>query len=94
MLNVLLVEDNPIFRETIKQNLLEHFHSIVVEEASTGEEALADSQGESASSHLYGYPFARNQWPAIDSKDKKGLSKHSDSHLDRLRFAGIQTSGP
>jgi two-component system, response regulator YesN len=40
MLNVLLVEDNPIFRETIKLNLLEHFQSMVVEEASTGEEAL------------------------------------------------------
>jgi two-component system, response regulator YesN len=40
MLNVLLVEDNPIFREVIKLNLLEHFHPIVVEEATTGEEAL------------------------------------------------------
>lgn len=40
MLKVLLVEDNPIFREAIKRNLIDHFDSIVVEEATTGEEAL------------------------------------------------------
>jgi DNA-binding NarL/FixJ family response regulator len=40
MLNVLLVEDHPIFREAIKRNLLEHFDSIIIEEAATGEEAL------------------------------------------------------
>ncbi len=40
MLNVLPVEDNPLFREAIKRNLFENFPSIVIEEAATGEEAL------------------------------------------------------
>ena len=40
MLRVLLVEDNHTFREAFKQSLCEHFPSMAIEEAATGEEAL------------------------------------------------------
>ena len=40
MLRVLIVEDNQIFRETFKKRLNDHFPSVVVEEASNGDEAL------------------------------------------------------
>ncbi|MBI5583360.1 MAG: response regulator [Deltaproteobacteria bacterium] len=40
MLRVLLVEDNRTFRETFKHSLREHFPSLIIEEATTGEEAL------------------------------------------------------
>lgn len=40
MLRVLLVEDDGIFREAFKGDLCEHFPSAVVEEATSGDEAL------------------------------------------------------
>ena len=40
MIRVLLVDDNPVFREAFKQNLCERFPSMVVEEARGGDEAL------------------------------------------------------
>jgi len=40
MLRVLIVEDNHIFREAFKNRLNDNFPSIVVEEASNGDEAL------------------------------------------------------
>jgi len=40
MLRVLIVEDNDTFRATFKQSLCEHFPSMVIEEAATGEVAL------------------------------------------------------
>lgn len=40
MLRALIVEDNHIFRETFKMRLNDHFPSIVVGEASNGDEAL------------------------------------------------------
>ena len=40
MLRVLLVEDNRSYREAFKENLRDHFSSIVIEEAENGEEAL------------------------------------------------------
>jgi YesN/AraC family two-component response regulator len=40
MIRVLLVDDNPVFREAFKQNLCERFPSMVVEEAGGGDEAL------------------------------------------------------
>jgi len=40
MLNVLIVEDNRIFREAFKKGLLDYFPSMVIEEATNGEEAL------------------------------------------------------
>jgi CheY-like chemotaxis protein len=40
MLRVLLVEDNVTYREVFRDNLCEHFPSVVIEEAATGEEAL------------------------------------------------------
>ena len=40
MLRVLIVEDNKIFREALKNRLDDNFKSMVVEEASNSEEAL------------------------------------------------------
>ena len=40
MLRILIVEDNKIFREAIKKRLEDDFPSMVVEEATNGEEAL------------------------------------------------------
>ena len=40
MLRVLIVEDNHIFREAFKKRLNDNFPSMVVEEASNGDEAL------------------------------------------------------
>lgn len=40
MLKVLIVEDNPVFRETFKIRLEDHFPSMVVQEALNGDEAL------------------------------------------------------
>ncbi len=40
MLRVLLVEDNRSYREAFKENLRDHFSSIVIEEAENGEEGL------------------------------------------------------
>jgi len=40
MANILLVEDNRFFREEFKKRLLEHFPSLVIEEAGDGDEAL------------------------------------------------------
>jgi two-component system response regulator YesN len=40
MLRVLIVEDNQIFREAFKTRLHDQFPSMVVEEASNGDEAL------------------------------------------------------
>jgi len=40
MLRVLIVEDNRIFREAFKKGLLDYFPSMVIEEATNGEEAL------------------------------------------------------
>ena len=40
MLKILVVEDNPVFRESFKQSLSSRFRSIVIEEAESGEEAL------------------------------------------------------
>ncbi len=40
MLRVLLVEDNRIYREAFKESLGDHFPSMVIDEAATGEEAL------------------------------------------------------
>jgi CheY-like chemotaxis protein len=45
MLKVLLVEDNPHFREIFKHSLREHFPSLVIEEATTAEEALQKVNG-------------------------------------------------
>lgn len=45
MLRILLVEDNPFYRESLKQGLFAHFPSIIVEEAITGEEALKKVNG-------------------------------------------------
>ena len=40
MLRVLIVEDNQIFREAFRTRLNDHFPSMVVKEASNGDEAL------------------------------------------------------
>jgi len=40
MLKILVVEDNPVFRESFKQSLSSRFRSIVIEEAVSGEEAF------------------------------------------------------
>ncbi len=40
MLKILIVEDNHIFREAFKTRLNEHFPSMVVKEASNGQEVL------------------------------------------------------
>lgn len=40
MLRVLIVEDNRIFREAFKKGLLDYFPSMVIEEATNGEEVL------------------------------------------------------
>jgi DNA-binding NarL/FixJ family response regulator len=40
MLKVLIVEDNRIFREAFKKGLGDYFPSLVIEEATNGEEAL------------------------------------------------------
>jgi YesN/AraC family two-component response regulator len=45
MSKVLLVEDNHIFREAFKQNLSEHFPSLVIEEAANSDEALQKFDG-------------------------------------------------
>jgi len=42
MLKVLIVEDNQIFREAFKTRLNDHFPSMVVKEASNGDEALRE----------------------------------------------------
>jgi len=40
MLKVLIVEDNRIFREALRQGLFDYFPSMVIEEAGNGDEAL------------------------------------------------------
>ena len=40
MLRVLLVEDNRVFRQVFKENLLRHFPSLLIGEAESSEEAL------------------------------------------------------
>jgi DNA-binding NarL/FixJ family response regulator len=40
MLRVLIVEDNLVFREAFKTRLNDHFPSMVIKEASNGDEAL------------------------------------------------------
>ncbi len=40
MLRVLLVEDNDVYRSVLRENLLKHFPSMVIDEATNGEEAL------------------------------------------------------
>ncbi|MGZ3568552.1 MAG: response regulator transcription factor [Thermodesulfobacteriota bacterium] len=40
MLRVLLVEDNRVYREALKENLCGHFPSMVIDEAVNSEEAL------------------------------------------------------
>ena len=40
MLRVLLVEDNQVFRQVFKENLLRHFPSLLIGEAESSEEAL------------------------------------------------------
>ena len=40
MLRILLVEDNRIYREAFKENLSEHFPTLIVDEAENGDEAL------------------------------------------------------
>ncbi len=42
MLRVLIVEDNQIFREAFRTRLNDHFPSLVVREASNGDEALQE----------------------------------------------------
>ncbi|MGA2223928.1 MAG: response regulator transcription factor [Syntrophobacteraceae bacterium] len=42
MCSILIVEDNPIFRETLKGILATRFPSIMVDEASNAEEALSE----------------------------------------------------
>ena len=45
MLNVLIVEDNRIFREAFKKGLLDYFPSMVIQEAANGDEALQKIKG-------------------------------------------------
>ena len=40
MLRVLLVEDNRTYREAFKENLREHFPSVLIDEAENGNEAI------------------------------------------------------
>ncbi len=40
MLRVLLVEDNRIYREAFKENLCQHFPTLLIDEAENAEEAL------------------------------------------------------
>ncbi len=40
MLRVLLVEDNPVYREAFKENLSLHFPTMLIDEAENGDEAL------------------------------------------------------
>jgi YesN/AraC family two-component response regulator len=42
---ILLVEDNHVFRESLKQSISNHFPDIVIEEAVSGEEALQKVNG-------------------------------------------------
>ena len=45
MLRVLLVEDNRIYREAFKENLCQHFPSMLIDEAANGDEALQKING-------------------------------------------------
>jgi two-component system response regulator YesN len=45
MMKVLIVEDNPFFRDAFKKSLVEHFPSLVIEEATNGEEAIGRIDG-------------------------------------------------
>ena len=45
MLKVLIVEDNPFFRDAFKKSLVEHFPSLTVDEAANGEEAIERISG-------------------------------------------------
>ena len=45
MLKVLIVEDNRIFREALRQGLFDYFPSMVIEEAGNGDEALERIKG-------------------------------------------------
>ncbi len=40
MLRVLLVEDNHVFRKAFKENLSQHFPTLLIDEAENGDEAL------------------------------------------------------
>ena len=45
MIRILLVEDNHVFRESFKQSLHDHFPTVVIEEAASGEDALQKVNG-------------------------------------------------
>ncbi len=45
MLTILLVEGNDVFRETFKKSIYNHFSTIEIEEAASGEEALEKVNG-------------------------------------------------
>jgi YesN/AraC family two-component response regulator len=45
MLRVLLVEDNQTYRKAFKENLRDHFPSMLIDEAENGEEALKKING-------------------------------------------------
>ncbi len=40
MLRVLLVEDNEVYRSVLKENLIKHFPSVIIDEAADSEKAL------------------------------------------------------
>jgi CheY-like chemotaxis protein len=45
MIRILLVEDNAVFRESLKQSISSHFPKVVIEEAASGEDALQKVNG-------------------------------------------------
>ena len=45
MLKILIVEDNPTFRQSLKEIFSERFPSVLVEEAADGKEALEKVEG-------------------------------------------------
>ena len=58
MTKILIVEDNALFRETLKDSIIAEFPEIQVELAANGKEALIKVDWFRPQSHFYGPPLA------------------------------------
>ena len=99
MLRVLIVEDNLIFREAFKNRLNDRFPSMVVKEASNGDEALQEVGETRPDLILMDVRLPGTNGLQLTKKIKKDLSGiHiailTDYDLPEYRQAAVEWSGP
>ena len=61
MTHILIVEDNALFRQTLRKIIIQRFPSMTVAEASDGREALTKIDREMPETHFYGHPTSRSE---------------------------------